>query len=440
MNDNCNLDRFFDLHPDLLCVGMPNGFFTKVNPAFTQLLGWSEAEMLSRPNWDFLHPDDIDPTLQAINQLNSGETVIAFENRYRCKNGEYKTFAWTAYPDMEEKLMYAVGRDITADKQVSSLLKQSEARFKAITDHVPLGIFVTSISEGGCIYTNESYQQMTGRSNKDLKGKGWSQAIHPEDRMHVYSGSNLALKRHQVFHAEFRFLRPDKTELWSQIYAAPIHVEGVLTGYVGVVEDIRSRKDSESRLRFQAQLLEQANIKLNELASTDELTNLNNRRGVGELLGLIISRMKREKSCLSLILLDIDHFKRFNDQHGHLAGDQVLKNIAHLINQSVRECDVTGRFGGEEFVVLLPDADRESALQVAERCRHCIEQHVWEKGPISASFGVATLEFNSSTHSLDTVSHEQIQTLLVQKADEALYDSKAQGRNRVTHYQSRQSY
>jgi diguanylate cyclase (GGDEF)-like protein len=131
--------------------------------------------------------------------------------------------------------------------------------------------------------------------------------------------------------------------------------------------------------------------------------------------------MRRSSQPLSIIILDVDNFKRYNDSFGHPAGDEVLRTVAAMIQDSIREIDVAARYGGEEFVVVLPNADSETAMMVAERIRAGIEKHPWTLSPVTASFGVATTRAGS-------LSKQE----LVDAADQALYRSKRTGKNRIS--------
>lgn len=174
--------------------------------------------------------------------------------------------------------------------------------------------------------------------------------------------------------------------------------------------------------------LQAANRELQRLSSTDRLTSLYNRGHWEEMLRQEYARHRRYDSGAALVMFDIDHFKAINDRHGHQAGDAVIRQTADLIRQNMRDSDVAGRYGGEEFVVLLPDTDKDGALIFAERLRRSIEAHevVHEQAQIrfTVSLGIADLN-------MPTQSHAQ----LIEWADSALYASKAGGRNRTTVYQ-----
>lgn len=176
------------------------------------------------------------------------------------------------------------------------------------------------------------------------------------------------------------------------------------------------------QLREQQKQLREANEKLEDLATTDGLTGLKNHRTFKERLADEYHRAARYGEPLSLLLMDVDKFKPFNDTFGHPAGDEVLKQVAKIIGESTRTTDLVARYGGEEFVVLLPYTEREAALGLAERVRANIEGGGWDKRAITVSIGVGTIE--NEAVDMDK---------FVSSTDEALYHSKLTGRNRVTH-------
>ncbi len=163
---------------------------------------------------------------------------------------------------------------------------------------------------------------------------------------------------------------------------------------------------------------------LEKQAHTDALTGIANRRHFFEVADAELARSRRYEAPLSMLMLDIDHFKEVNDAHGHRAGDRVLQQLARTCLEVLREVDVVGRVGGEEFAILLPETELEGAVEVAERLREAVGRAEVPRDEglpirITASIGVATL---SGTANLDT---------LMRQADAALYDAKHRGRNRV---------
>jgi diguanylate cyclase (GGDEF)-like protein len=185
--------------------------------------------------------------------------------------------------------------------------------------------------------------------------------------------------------------------------------------------EVVKRHAYEAQLRESRSRLEEQNAVLELQTRTDVLTGLRNRRAFDDDLDLEYDRSVRYRDPLSLVLLDVDEFKAYNDKFGHPAGAEALKAVANRLKASARSVDVVARYGGEEFAVLLPRTGTEGALALAERFRSAVESGPWERRTITVSAGVATLPGDAPSRSG-----------LVSAADNALYRSKGEGRNRVT--------
>lgn len=191
------------------------------------------------------------------------------------------------------------------------------------------------------------------------------------------------------------------------------------------LREIRLRKALQDAQELNQQLLQQLqkvdalNQVLGDLAMTDPLTGLRNRRAFDRSLALELALVERRQTPLSLLMLDIDHFKQINDQFGHEAGDKVLLAIAQVFNGCARIIDIVARVGGEEFAVILPNTGAEDALEVAQRIRMAVAQASWLGQPTTISIGCATLQDQESPSGL------------YGRADAALYLAKKSGRNCV---------
>jgi len=204
----------------------------------------------------------------------------------------------------------------------------------------------------------------------------------------------------------------------------PLGPQGGKDRSVIVLRDVTERERMRRQLQETQQRLEAANLELERRANTDELTGLHSRRSFFESLKLELKRTRRYETPLTLVVLDLDHFKRVNDNYGHPIGDRVLKAAAEAIADACRESDVPGRIGGEEFAILLVETGQEGAEMVAERIRQQIAgvEHLVPGAHlnVTASFGLATACEGRDT--ADT---------LVAAADAALYRAKEEGRNRI---------
>lgn len=285
--------------------------------------------------------------------------------------------------------------------------------------------------EGQFLEINKAFADLVGYSEQEILKLDFQTLTHPEDL-------ELDLKCvEQLLHGEIESYRIEKRYCHREghwIYAllsvsVVCDSNGLPLYFISQIQDITALKQAEADLRAAQQKLKEANRELalaneelRELAQTDVLTGLKNRRAFDESIREKVAFYKRRKGTFSLILLDVDHFKSINDTWGHAEGDEVLRGMSRLLLDTLRCVDCVARYGGEEFAIILPDTEAEGAIATAERCRVAIEKYQFSHGKVTASCGVAT--WNG----------EDEQTLLV-RADLALYSAKQGGRNRVCHAQ-----
>jgi diguanylate cyclase (GGDEF)-like protein len=227
----------------------------------------------------------------------------------------------------------------------------------------------------------------------------------------------------QVHDHNGKIALPDGAYRYFQSICAPVIDDGNVVFVVGVVRDMTDRITVQQQLEEKTDELRRTNRLLARLAITDGLTQLYNRRHFDEILYKEIKRFNRRKyTSLALMLIDIDHFKQMNDRYGHLAGDNVLRELATILKQEVRETDTVARYGGEEFAVIMPDTHIDGAAYKADLLRQRV-QTVEIRGvepPIRITISIGVAEYVSG------FPHD-----LVQAADKALYQAKQDGRNTV---------
>jgi diguanylate cyclase (GGDEF)-like protein len=240
----------------------------------------------------------------------------------------------------------------------------------------------------------------------------YSSVIYPDDLDRV----TREVAKHSVkgavdsFEQEYRILSPSGEIFWvDDRTTIEKNDDGDITYYQGILLDITERKLMEEKLLH--------------LSNHDPLTGLYNRRMLEEQLTKDIQRADRYKHPLSLFMVDIDHFKSVNDTHGHTAGDLIIKAVANVIEELIREIDYSCRYGGEEFAIVLPETSLTEAGEIAERLRTTIEEKIFEindgkKLSITISIGVS--DFATGSESLE---------VLINRADSALYAAKDFGRN-----------
>lgn len=326
--------------------------------------------------------------------------------------------------------LLAVGTMLLASLKISAALRrrlstelelaEDKHFIQTIFDATPDLIYVYDLAQRRYVYLNRSLPDILGYSPEAAIAMGdslISELVHPEDLSKLGTAQERLLRagegrredtefRLKHVRGEYRWLRSREVVFKRDKQGDPIQILGMAT-------DITARKQAESQLA-------EANKKLEGLATTDALTGLANRRLLFDRLDLEIARSARSGDPVSVVLLDVDFFKPFNDEFGHPAGDEVLRRVGCLLQAGIRGTDLAARHGGEEFAIVLPGSDAEEAVRTAERLRTTIESEPWQLRPITASFGVATLRDDLSSPEL------------VALADRALYASKTAGRNRVT--------
>lgn len=225
-------------------------------------------------------------------------------------------------------------------------------------------------------------------------------------------------------------------------------VEGLSLGAHDYLTKSFDKKELLARIKTQLEIrnlqvkllktnqeLRDANLELHSLAVTDGLTRLFNHRFFHERLEEELSRAERYRYTVSLIMIDIDNFKGYNDSYGHLEGDKVLKMVANVFNELKRQSDVCARYGGEEFGLILPETDLEGAKMMAERIRERVEKLKLKvedtRAKLTISAGVASIDFKK-IGKIDT--ERNYKDSLIMSADKALYQSKANGKNNVSIY------
>jgi diguanylate cyclase (GGDEF)-like protein/PAS domain S-box-containing protein len=308
------------------------------------------------------------------------------------------------------RLSTRLGREMSERKAAEARLRESEARFRTLVDTSPDGVIMTDPA-GVIRYVSLRILSMLGYQNQaDLVGRHALDLIVAEDRAAMRRYFFRLLRSGRAAAREFRAARRAGGMLWMEANGER------MLGENGQVSDIFFiSRDISGRKRLEAEL--------ERMAHTDVLTNLPNRRRFLELLRAEVTRCERHGHPMAVMELDLDHFKQVNDKYGHSAGDEVLKNFASLIRGRLRHYDFACRFGGEEFMIALPEARPEEASMVAERIRRDLEaSHIQVEDNeinVTVSIGVAQWQIGATPDSL------------IKQADDALYRAKRLGRNRV---------
>lgn len=418
-----DFELFFTYSLDMYVVAGLDGYFKRANPAFCNLLGYSEDQLLAKPYLDFVHPRDVSKVAETVENLMSGHPAFLVEVRLRRADGSYCALEWTAYPDLEAGLLFAIARDY-------SLSEFDASQIKLLIDSSPTAVFLVD-QAGKISYSNRLAGSIFEYEQSELIGKSIEMLVPDRFRkIHVkhrkgYSADPALRPMGRLHHLLGR--RKSGAEFPVDVGLNITHLKQGITVICSVI-DVSSKRDLLDSLIHENDKLERANTRLGHLADHDTLTGVCNRRAFERILIENLGKARQAGGTLSIILIDIDRFKQYNDSFGHPAGDEMLKWLAGLMTHNIRKEDTVARVGGEEFVIILPEVEHAQSIQFGERLRKIVENDQHAANRVTISLGAATYSFQSRTISLKRVMQQ-----LVAEADHAMYHSKSSGRNLISH-------
>jgi len=384
-------------------------------------------------------PEDQPTIEQAYHQVISEGKPFELELGFINARGRRMWVRTSGKPVWEgESIIKVTGTiaDITEQKQAEAALAKSEEQLRLAMDATSDGLWDWHIAENYTYYS-PGYYRMLGYLPAEFPAspQAWISLVHPDDRQKVLQMDNdIVDNRIQILEVEMRIMAKNGEWKWilSRGKSVGRDANGRALRVVGTHVDITERKGVEEALRRANKKLERqamANEALQQLlieqATHDALTGLYNRRYMDDALERELSRARRENYPVCVMMLDIDHFKGFNDSYGHDAGDQVLMALGRLLRVSIRQSDIACRYGGEEFVIIMPGARVDDGQNRAEIIRAEFERTTIdsEGKSISATMSVGVALFPMHAASPDA---------LLRAADAALYDAKNSGRNRIS--------
>lgn len=407
------------------------GVITTFNAGAEQMLGYTSMEVVGRMTLENLHlPRELlarsaelsarygkpIPTCQAM-LVEGGEEGghEAREWTLLRSDGSHLTVNMLATPLLDEQGLWvghlAICIDITERKRVHEALAARDLLLKKLSAHVPGGIYQFKMEFDGrfsVIYASDGIREIYELEPDVLllNAEAIFTRIHPQDTTRVRASIRASADTLSPWREEYRVQLPVRGLRWVRGEATPEEQPGGGVLWHGYISDISDLKRVEEELRA--------------LSVTDSLTGIHNRRYFQERLTTEMARVERGGGELSVIMLDIDHFKRINDLHGHAAGDRVLQIVCERIGHRLRRTDVFCRLGGEEFMVLCPDIDGEQAYGLAlELWQGLRSSPIDEVGTVTASFGIASWRVGEGADAL------------LLRADSGVYSAKQAGRDRV---------
>ena len=420
----------FDWVSDAIFIhDMATGAILDVNRRMNEMYGYSHDEALKL---------DVEALSASTPPYTQQDALRRLANAAR---GEPQTFEWLAKDKAgrlfwvevaiqhaklagQDRLLVSV-RDISERKQAQQALQESEERYRSVIAALFEGVLLLD-ADGAIRASNASAERTLGLTVDQLAGRT---PFDPRWRAIHEDGSPFSGETHPTWvtlqtgepcrDVVMGVNKPDGSLTWLSINSRPLYRPGDAKPYAVAASfaDITERKRAEEELRaLQAQLREQA--------IRDPLTGLYNRRYLEETLRRELARAERDGHPLSIIMGDIDHFKQLNDTYGHPAGDEVLRTLGRLLQHHARSSDIPCRYGGEEFVVVLPDMPLEAVRERAELMRR-------DFAGLRIAFGGAELIATLSIGVSGYPDHGKTADELIRAADLALYEAKRSGRNRV---------
>jgi diguanylate cyclase (GGDEF)-like protein/PAS domain S-box-containing protein len=388
------------------------------------LLGYAEHEVGQRIEESYarVHPADLD-YVQASIQAHFEQRTDTYEveHRLRCRDGGYKwvcSRGKVVERDAAGKPLRMIGTttDITAMRALSEQVQQTAALMTDLTNEIPGMVFQYRRQADGSsflTYASAGVLDIYGLTAQQLAANPQAllAIIHPDDLPLYLASFAESARQLAPWHLEYRVQLPGREISWRQGDARPRQLEDGSVLWHGFITDITERKQIEAELQV--------------FATTDFLTQLANRRHFMQQLEAELARVQRSAGHHAAILMfDLDHFKAINDHWGHSVGDQALQHFAAILSAQLRKTDAAGRMGGEEFAVVLSDADLDQAMTFARRIQDELAAapltHGDKQIALAVSVGITTL--GASDSSADAA---------LSRSDIALYDAKRGGRNRI---------
>jgi len=394
-----------------------------VNPAYSTINGYaSPQDLIGKPFRTSYDEQSVNVIEQVIAPAVRSSGKWRGELIAKRKNGStyFQEASMTQLPDGG---FVCIVRDITWRKRSETRLRRSEQFLNNIFNSIrdPFCIFD---NEYRIIRINEAYAQLKDRTADQLIGRKCYEALNGRDRICEGCVVEKSLLSKDPCAKEKQTKLPNGEEIWVEIYTYPIlDEEGRVSHVIEYTRDITTRKRSEEEKR---KLIE----KLERLSRIDDLTGLLNRRALTESLTYEIDRACRYDTGLALLLCDIDGFKEVNDTYGHDAGDYALQTISAVLKTQLRKTDIAGRYGGDEFMLILPETSQQGAESLADKLRSAIE---------SAEFrftGGKTARLSMSIGVTAKVPIGETVDSFTKRADEAMYTSRDKTRGTRTKHPS----
>ncbi len=414
---------YLEYAPDGVYMSDLEGNFLYGNRKCEEIIGYRREELIGKNflELNLLSENSLNKAAQLLQASIEGRATGPDEIELTSKEGrlipvEINT---SVFQRMGQGIVLAFVRDITDRKQAEELLQESEKRYRELTDFLPLSISTFEVDATGRIISfNRTAREVFGYNEEDYKeGMNALQFFAPEEWQRVKENMEKVIQGTSTPGQEFTFIRKDGRKFIGLIYASPTIHQNKTVGIRGVIIDITERKRTEEALR-------ESEDRYRELSIVDDLTQLYNSRHFYHQLKMEIDRVDRYGQPLTLLLLDLDDFKTFNDTYGHVEGDRVLSRLGRVVKGCLRQTDSAYRYGGEEFTILLPMTVSADGAVTGERLRTEFKKEIFSPAPaqdvhLTLSIGLAQYK------------PQEDMKVFVHRVDQLMYQAKKNGKDSV---------
>ena len=401
------LENIVDRSIDPIMATDLHGRFTFASRGAEEMFGIPKEELLGKRITDFYAGGEREAK-RILTTLARKEKLRSYETEFIGAKGKRISVILSAslLKDSRGNPVGTLGvsREITEYKNLLNHISRTEQSYQKLFEAVNDAIFFLN-PKGYFSTFNRMFSKMTGYTEKEIRSYHFSKIIHPDDLpMMLNENEKMMRGEYAPGRNTFRLINKEDKVIYVEGNFRRLKEKNEVVGILAVLRDVTEK------IRLEKELL--------ELSITDGLTGLHNQRHFYDELDKEMERTKRQRTTLSLLLFDLDDFKAFNDIHGHLEGDRVLKSVAQAVLKSIRRMDSAYRYGGDEFTVILPGATQNEGAQVAERIKKSFEKNPYLK-QIKLSIGL--VEFDPQYDLTDFVKH----------ADQAMYTAKKMGGNQI---------
>ena len=417
-----------DLSPDAALLASLDGKILAANPAACRILQCADQELLGHSAAEFIDPSDTVLVFPLDERQHS--PAASGKMTFIRKNGtlfQGEVISEIQQTGQGEWTICIYIREPTGDNQGQLTLHESEEYLLQITSALRVGLWIRDVKTRKILYVNPAFEEISGISRQTFyeNPDAFYNLIHPEDKKWLRKGDVRRSDQHRI-------VRPDGSIRWVWGRIFPVKNEtGEIYRSAAILEDITARKQADEDLRIayekmqkQMEEIQALHTILSEQAIRDPLTGVFNRRYLSATLERELARAKREEYPISLVMIDIDNFKKVNDHFGHQAGDMVLQMLAQHINERTRASDIVCRYAGDEFLIVLPKTSPEAALRRAKMWRQSYQE-------TSVTFNQMEIQTTLSIGVANFPTHGDTIQALLTAADDALYAAKDQGKNCV---------